>query len=286
MGIVGMDGLIRGHVECHALALHAPRVAAVPVPVLVAVGFGVFEIPVLHQFGIQSAVGCVIQVFKEHANQVLTDGFRPAFVHGNPCIDRLQSGKPGRVVLGTFAPQRIEGGTVYAMAFHAFQYAVGYFQGIPRNRLVADLHRVSHRHTPVFHGKLALFRGHEIFLGRPFYQVGGRSIAYRAAFRVQVPETVQPSVLPVLYQTRLVHVFPSTEVTPHKDHSFRHVLPVLPVRAPDELHAAPPVVVGRGIREDINGIGLCRPYGTWQSLHEAKCHKRFQDIHVFGQYNG
>ncbi len=173
MGIVGMDGLLRRHIECHALALHAPRVAAVPVPVLVAVGFGVFEIPVLHQFGIQSAVGCVIQVFKEHANQVLTDGFRPAFVHGNPRIDRLQSGKPGRVVLGTLAPQRIEGGTVYAMAFHAFQYAVGYFQGIPRNRLVADLYRVSHRHTPVFHGELALLRGHEVFLGRPFYQVGG-----------------------------------------------------------------------------------------------------------------
>lgn len=171
MGIVGMNGLFRGHVKCHALAFHAPCVAAVPALVLVTIGFGVLEIPVLHQFGIQSTVGCIIQVFKEHTNQVLTDGLCPAFVHGNPRTDRLQSGKPGRVMFCTFPALGVEGRTIYAMPFQSFHYAVRHLQCKSRDSLVAHLHGVCHRHTCVFHLMARFLVCHEKLLRFPPYQV-------------------------------------------------------------------------------------------------------------------
>ena len=259
MGIVGMNGLFRGHVKCHALAFHAPCVAAVPALVLVTIGFGVLEIPVLHQFGIQSAVGCIIQVFKEHANQVLTDGLRPAFVHGNPRTDRLQSGKPGRVVLGTLAPQSIEGGTVYAVPFQAFHNAVWHFQCKSRDSLVAHLHGVCHWHTSVFHLMARFLVRHEKLLRLPSYQVCRGRTARCAAVRSQVPKAMPPPVCPVLYQSRTVHMFPWAEIAFQEHHASGHVVPLLAIRAQHELHAAPPVVVHRRIRKDIHGVRLGRP---------------------------
>ena len=278
MGIVGMDGADPVDTSNAMPSSSCSRVATFQFgPCCLSCGI---RIPVLHQFGIQSRRR--LRQFKSLKNTPIRFslmGFPLPFVHGNPRIDRLQSRQPGpRRARHASPPLGIEGMNGH-MPWRSMPPICRRILSGPYPTIVlSPICTVSsHRHTPVFHGKLALFRGHEIF---GVSILSGRwtkhsPIALPSGSKSQ-KQCNLPSCRSCIRRGLYTCIFQAPKSHRIKTIPSATSCQCFPVRAQTNCMPRRPVVVGRGIREDINGIGLCRPYGTWQSLHEAKCHKRFQ----------
>lgn len=63
--VVRMDRVGGFYRKGSFLPFQAPRVGTVPVLISFPVGRGVFEVPVLNQFGIQAAIGGIVDVLKK-----------------------------------------------------------------------------------------------------------------------------------------------------------------------------------------------------------------------------
>ena len=73
MTLVGVQGLVAGDIECHAGAFKAPRMSCIPITLATVVLGSVFKVAVLNEFGIQAAVGAVVNVLEEDAYQLVGD---------------------------------------------------------------------------------------------------------------------------------------------------------------------------------------------------------------------
>ena len=64
----------------------------------------IFEVAVLHQFGVQSAVGCIADVLEENAYKLVADSLCPAHVYGQSSLDgRCRHISVLGIVMHTFA---------------------------------------------------------------------------------------------------------------------------------------------------------------------------------------
>ena len=75
-GIMGIVGMQRSHgiyVKRKAFSTRAPRIGGRPVLFTTDVIRRIFEIAVLHEFGIKSSVCPVVDVFKENSDEHIAD---------------------------------------------------------------------------------------------------------------------------------------------------------------------------------------------------------------------
>ena len=79
--VVRMDRVGGFYRKGSFLPFQAPRVGTVPVLISFPVGRGVFEVPVLNQFGIQAAIGGVVDVLKKDTDQFVANLLRPACIY-------------------------------------------------------------------------------------------------------------------------------------------------------------------------------------------------------------
>jgi hypothetical protein len=76
MFLIWMDRSERINDKAILGSTESPRLFAVPTCIAAfGVGRGIFESPILNQFGIQTTIGRVVDVLEEHANQHIADGF-------------------------------------------------------------------------------------------------------------------------------------------------------------------------------------------------------------------
>ena len=100
VGVVGVKGLLGRDFPSGSFAFQFPETLGVP---LAAVEVVVLEVAVLDKFGIESAVGAVVDVFEEDADEVGRDGFCLVGMEGQRGFNALEGLETLVVVAGRFA---------------------------------------------------------------------------------------------------------------------------------------------------------------------------------------
>ena len=143
-----MDRLGCPYLPRPAVAFQRP--GKISFPCLVSaldIGLGIFKITILHQLGIQTAVGSIIDVLKKDTDQFITDLLRPARIYLDCGFKRFQALETHFIVPRQFS---VECGPIccaFYSLYHALHSGIRYLEYLSVHRL--PVHKCLLRHRRI-----------------------------------------------------------------------------------------------------------------------------------------
>ena len=252
-----MDGIIgcNGQAGSRIASLHCPGIAVIPA-LMGFIFLRVFKVAVLYQFGIQSAVGSVVDVFKEDTDEMLADSFLLIGLYGNGGLNGLQSGKTDSILFGAFVVKHATEVLVIGIALHFFDQSIGHALYVAAFFPSADCSLCLGNRKCLGRNMLGAFGRHKITLTLPLQQVGRSGMCHYLTALGGLPRAVPFSIGFTLHQTGTEHLLsttPRAEVRPYIIITSSHRRPVLTVATPGKFQAT--LTVGISIRKKVYRVG-------------------------------
>ena len=250
----------RGGLYAHfrSFAFQRPGISRSPFFYPMVFSCYIFEVAVLYQFGIQSSVCSIVDVFEEYADELITYFFFFFWLYGQFQIHGLKAGKTGLVLIGLFVKQQVP-------VFAAFGKPLQPFHIVPGGFLQCTFFG----HVIYLLGLLGIFAPRlgyvffelcigEVSLPFPVQQVIRSGMREFFSIAIQLPNAM-PYALCVAVQFGFYHPFffsPRSVITFDVSVSVPDAEPFFSVSAPGEFQSASPFVRCSGIREQVNRVGL------------------------------